>query len=188
MQRDFVIQQLKEEAQKVEKHLSQLQQDEPLTQAETEQFLYDVEKLYRNLAVYAHVLKTQGNLQVHLKIMQNAPLPEEPVAAEKMVQPPVPTPAQPVVAEQVEPAPVAVLEENTAFKKIEVSINDRFRIINELFAQSQSEFQAALQQLNSIHTLDESLFYLDSLKQIYKWKDDNQLVKTLYSLVNRRFS
>src|SRR6185312_5108845 len=84
-------------------------------------------------------------------------------------------------------APV-LTEENLSLKKIEFSINDRFRVINELFAQSQHEFQAALQQLNSINTLDESLFYLNSLKPIYSWKDDNQLVKTLYNLVNKRFS
>jgi len=193
MQRDFVIQQLKEEAKKVEKHLLQLEQDEPLTQAEAEQFLSDVEKLYRNLSVYAHVLKTQGNLQVHLKIMQSvtkAEEPAEPVAAvaptpEKAVEP---MPEIIVEEKKEEPAPLTPHEENPVLKKIEFSINDRFRVINELFAQSQQEFQAALQQLNSINTRDESIFYLDSLKQIYNWKDDNQLVKTLYGLVHKRFS
>jgi hypothetical protein len=185
MQRDFVIQQLKEEAQKVEKHLLKLQQDEPLTQAETEQFLSDVEKLYRNLSVYAHVLKTQGNLQVHLKIMQSVPPVEEPVVS--IEKAPEPAPELKFEEKTEENVPV-LTEENLSFKKIEFSINDRFRVINELFAQSQQEFQAALQQLNSIYTLDETIFYLDSLKQIYNWKADNQLVKTLYSLANKRFS
>ena len=193
MQRDFVIQQLKEEAKNVDQHVTQLLQNESLTQAEAEQFLSDVEKLYRNLSVYAHVLKTQGNLQVHLKIMQSVPLVEEPVA-----------PIIPIVAvtpeKTTEPAPDINFEEKkegisptsheeiTSFKKIEFSINDRFRVINELFFQNPKEFETAFQQLNSINTLDETLFYLDSLKQIYNWKDDNQLVKNLYSLANKRFS
>jgi hypothetical protein len=185
MQRDFVIQQLKEEAKKVEKHLLQLGQDESLTQAEVEQFLSDVEKLYRNLSVYAHVLKTQGNLQVHLKIMQSVPPAEEPVVVIEKTAAPTP---ELNFEEKTEEITQILAEENPSLKKIEFSINDRFRVINELFAQSQQEFQAALQQLNSIYTLDEALFYLNSLKQIYNWKDDNQLVKTLYSLANKRFS
>jgi hypothetical protein len=189
MQRDFVIQQLKEEARKVEKYILQLEQDEALTQAETEQFLNDVEKLYRNLSVYAHVLKTQGNLQVHLKIMQSVPPPaEEPVIAEKTAEPAPELNFEEKIEEKPQETPPVLAEESIILKKIEFSINDRFRVINELFAQSQHEFQAALQQLNSINTMDETLFYLNSLKQIYNWKDDNQLVKTLYSLANKRFS
>jgi hypothetical protein len=188
MQRDFVIQQLKEEAKKVEKYILQLEQDEALTQAETEQFLSDVEKLYRNLSVYAHVLKTQGNLQVHLKIMQSVPPVEEPVVIEKIAEPTPELNFEEKIEEKAPEIAPVLTEEHFSLKKIEFSINDRFRVINELFAQSQHEFQAALQQLNSIYTLDESLFYLNSLKQIYNWKDDNQLVKTLYSLANKRFS
>jgi len=189
MQRDFVIQQLKEEAKNVEKYILQLVQDEALTQAETEQFLSDVEKLYRNLSVYAHVLKTQGNLQVHLKIMQSVPPPDqEPAVTEKIAEPTPELNFEEKIEEKAPEIAPVLIEENLSLKKIEFSINDRFRVINELFAQSQHEFQAALQQLNSINTLDESLFYLNSLKQIYNWKDDNQLVKTLYSLTNKRFS
>jgi hypothetical protein len=194
MQRDFVIQQLKEEAKKVEKHLLQLEQDELLTRVEAELFLSDVEKLYRNLSVYAHVLKTQGDLQVHLKIMQSVPKVEEakeggvialeiPVVPEKVAEK---APEINFEEKKEESIPVSN-EENLDLKKIEFSINDRFRVINELFFQSQQEFQAALQQLNSINTLEETQFYLESLKQIYNWKDDNQLVKTLYSLANKRF-
>ena len=192
MQRDFVIQQLKEEAKKVEKHILQLEQDEQLTLAESEQFLNDVEKLYRNLSVYAHVLKTQeesADMKVHLKIMQSVPLAEEPVAPIVSEISENITESAPEInfEEKKEETPPVVNEENLSLKKIEFSINDRFRVINELFFQNPKEFETALQQLNAIYTIDETLFYLDSLKQIYNWKDDNQLVKTLYSLANKRF-
>ncbi len=188
MQRDFVIQQLKEEAKNVEQHVTQLLQNESLTQAEAEHFLSEVEKLYRNLAVYAHVLKTQGNLQVHLKIMQSVPpVVEEPIVP--VVEEEITPPKSEIKVETIEkPANPVSQEESPSLKKIEFSINDRFRVINELFFQNPKEFETAFQQLNSINTLDETLFYLDSLKQIYNWKDDNQLVKTLYSLANKRFS
>lgn len=189
MQRDLVIQQLKEEAKKVEQHLVQLQQDEQLTRTEAEQFLNDVEKLYRSLAVYAHVLKNQGDLQVHLKIMQSVPPIETPPVTEKKEEPvqPKEEPVQLTIEEKVEEIISITTKENPPIKRIEFSINDRFRIINELFFQSQQEFQAALQQLNAISTLDESIFYLDSLKEIYNWKPNNDLVKNIYALVNKRF-
>ena len=195
MQTNFVIQQVKEEAKKIEQHLMQLQQDEQLTHHEAEQFLTDIEKLYRRLAVYVHTLKQQeigGDLKVHLKIMQHTPA-IEPVTTEpeKTVEPT----QQPVVQEvKEEPVtsktgePVSSLPETQLhLKKIEFNINDKFRIINELFLQSQPEFQAAMQQINSIGNLEESIFYLDSLKPIYNWKDDHALVKNLYSLVHKRF-
>jgi hypothetical protein len=191
MQRDLVIQQLKEEAKKIEQHLLQLQQDEQLTRAEAEQFLSDVEKLYRNLAVYAYMLKNQGDLQVHLKIMQSVPPIETPPVIEKkedVVQLPIEEPVHLTIEERVEEIISITTKENPVLKRIEFSINDRFRIINELFFQSQPEFQAAMQQLNAISTLEESIFYLNSLKEIYNWKLNNDLVKTIYALVNKRFS
>src|SRR6185437_11106122 len=148
-------------------------------------------KLYRRLSVYAHLLKTQeesADMKVHLKIMQSVPVAEEPAVTEKVVNPTPELKFEEKIEEKAEEIVSVSTEENLSLKKIEFSINDRFRVINELFAQSQHEFQAALQQLNSIYTLDETLFYLNSLKQIYNWKDDNQLVKTLYSLANKRFS
>ncbi len=183
MQRDLVIQQLKEEAKKVEQHLLQLRQDELFTRTEAEQFLSDVEKLYRSLAVYAHVLKNQGDLQVHLKIMQSVPPIEVPPVIEKKEEP-----VQLTIEEKVEEIIATETKENVNLKRIEFSINDRFRIINELFEQSQTEFRAALQQINAITTLEESMFYLDSLREVYGWKKDSDLVKSIYTMVNKRFA
>ncbi|MHB8260206.1 MAG: hypothetical protein ACYDCN_12270 [Bacteroidia bacterium] len=131
MQRDLVVQQLKEESKKVEKHLFHLEQDEPLTRAEAEQFLIAVEKLYRNLAVYAHILKNNGDLEVHLKIMQNVPLIETHPTLEKKEDT-----IQLTIEETLgEIMPIAT-KETSPLKGIEFSINDKYRIINELFSQS----------------------------------------------------
>lgn len=182
MQRDLVIQQLKEEAQKVAQHATRFEQDGVLKRIEAEQFLNDVEKLYRNLAVYTHVLKHQGDLQVHLKIMQSVAPAETPTIPEEKEEP-----VQLTIEEKVEEIMAKETKENTNLKRVEFSINDRFRVINELFFHSQQEFQVALQQLNAISTIEESIFYLDSLKQIYGWKSDGDLVKTFYAMVNKRF-
>lgn len=183
MQRDLVIQQLKEDAKKVGYYLDQVEQDVQFTQTETERFLSDIEKLYRNLSVYSYLIKTQGNLEVHLKIMQTVPQVETYPIIEKKEEP-----VQLTIEEKVEEIITSVTKEEPVLKRIEFSINDRFRIINELFYQSQQEFQAALQQLNSITTLEETNFYLDSLREIYNWKKDADLVKTIYALAQKRFS
>jgi hypothetical protein len=72
-------------------------------------------------------------------------------------------------------------------KKIEFSINDKFRIINELFGQSQIEFNTAIEQLNSCISLEESENYLHNLKIIYNWKINSPLVKVLFAINHKRF-
>lgn len=175
-----VLEHIREEAQKMKHYLHQLENDQHLTSAEAHELLGHVENMYRNLCVYAHTLKNHelsGDLQVHMKIMQTVSA-EKDVAAEKVVEP----------LKEVKEEKVAPLEEGTILRKIELSINNRFRIANELFNQNQLEFNAAFQQLNSINTLEGALRYLESLKQVYNWKEENPLVKNFYALVQKRFA
>jgi hypothetical protein len=183
MQKEFILNQLKEAAAKVKGYIAQLESDEHFIHTEAEEFLVQVEKLYRNLSVYEHSLKNSelaGDLKVHLKIMQTVTNIESSAVAEKISEP---------VAEEKQEMPVKSKKEDTGvLKTIELSINNKFRISNELFAQSQIEFQAALQQLNSMSSSEEAGRYLDSLKHVYNWKDENPLVKSFYALVQKRFS
>ncbi|MGZ3866031.1 MAG: hypothetical protein ACXVNR_06175 [Bacteroidia bacterium] len=183
MQKHLILNQLKEAAAKAKGYIAQLEADELFSHDETEEFLKQVEKMYRNLSVYEHLLKSTelaGDLNVHLKIMQTVTNIESNEAAEKIVEP---------VVELKQEAPVEVKkEEGAILKTIELSINNKFRVANELFAQSQVELQAALQQLNTMTNQEDASRYLDSLKQIYKWKDENPQVKSFYALVQKRFA
>jgi hypothetical protein len=73
------------------------------------------------------------------------------------------------------------------FKKMEIGINDKFRIMNELFGQSQLEYSTALEQLNLCENLEESENYLNNLSVLYQWKQDAPLVKTLFAINHKRF-
>ncbi len=73
------------------------------------------------------------------------------------------------------------------FKKMEIGINDKFRIMNELFGQSQLEYSTALEQLNLCENLEESENYLNNLSVLYQWKQDAPLVKTLFAFNHKRF-
>ena len=68
-----------------------------------------------------------------------------------------------------------------------IGINDKFRFINELFSQNSSEYHIALEQLNNVSTWNEAEIYLNSLKNVYEWKDSAEVVKYFYSTVKKRF-
>lgn len=183
MQSETVLKHIREEAEKIKGFLLQLESDPHLTADEASNFLSHIERIYRGLAAYTYMVKNQemgSDLQVHMKIMQTVAGIENNVAAELVNETPPP--------EQKEEKAVDRDLGEVALRKIELSINNKFRISNELFNQSQLEFNAALQQLNSMNTQEEAMRYLDSLKQIYKWKDENPLVKNFYALVQKRFS
>ncbi len=180
MQREFILAQMKEAAEKVKINIDQLEKEGHFTHEEAEVFLVQVEKLYRNLSVYSYALKNQevaSDLKVHMKIMQNVTSIEANVVSEKIIEP-----VREEKAVEVKNVDSAIL------RKIELSINNRFRIANELFSQNQLEFEAALQQLNSISTINEAERYLNSLRQVYKWKEENPLVISFYALVRKRFA
>jgi hypothetical protein len=75
-----------------------------------------------------------------------------------------------------------------AVKKLEIGINDKFRMINELFSQSNVEYTTAIEQLNICSSLEESENYLNNLMDLYNWKNESPIVKTLYAINQKRFA
>lgn len=68
-----------------------------------------------------------------------------------------------------------------------IGINDKFRFINELFKQNNSEYNIALEQLSAVQSWHDAEVYLNSLKNLYDWQDDSEVVKYFYSIVKKRF-
>ncbi len=88
----------------------------------------------------------------------------------------------------------SIISENTweqstkaDYPKFIININDKFRIINELFLGNSTECNIAVEQLNSLHSSTEATVYLRELKGIYKWNDESEMVKKLTDLVQKRF-
>jgi hypothetical protein len=73
------------------------------------------------------------------------------------------------------------------YTPVAIGINDKFRFINELFKQNAPEYNIAIEQLNVLHSWNEAEVYLNSLKNIYNWKDNSEVVHLLYSMVKKRF-
>src|ERR1035437_5958559 len=69
-----------------------------------------------------------------------------------------------------------------------IGINDKFQFANELFAGNMLEYNIAIQQLNAAETLESAMDYFSNLQQLYEWDADNETVKRLLDLVDRRYS
>lgn len=112
------------------------------------------------------------------------PKKEEPKAAsivskESQVVPEITTEDKNTVPEKEENLkPVAPLS---------VGINDKFRFINELFAQNSVEYNIAVEQINNLKNWSDTEIYLNSLKNVYDWKENLEVVKYFYFVVKKRF-
>ena len=73
-------------------------------------------------------------------------------------------------------------------KKLEISLNEKFRFINELFQQNATEYGLAIDQLNNCTNWADAESYLLGLKSVYDWKDQNESYKRFRELSKNRFS
>lgn len=71
--------------------------------------------------------------------------------------------------------------------KAAIGINEKFQFINELFDGNMQEYNAALTQLDTLANFDEALVYTDSLRDIYRWKDDSPVLNNFMDLLKRRY-
>ncbi|MCW3103207.1 MAG: hypothetical protein JWO09_1647 [Bacteroidetes bacterium] len=69
-----------------------------------------------------------------------------------------------------------------------IGINDKFQFANELFGGNMQEYEIAVQQLNTAETIDSATEYFMSIQQLYSWNNENETVKRLFDLVERRYS
>ena len=205
------LQELKTAIEKFEKHPS------PSTQyaEQLHSAIHQANKLVSAFLVLKEHKDVSPDLNLHLKLM-NVPTPEEKTAIiepikEQVIEPapivikedtsinsvdvkPVEEIKTPIIEKVIEPEVERVqsqVAETPAVKelpKIAISINDKFRFINELFAANAVEYNIAIEQINTVNSLSELNNYLNGLKQIYAWKEDNEVVKNLYSLAQKRFS
>ncbi|MCD6067814.1 MAG: hypothetical protein K0S33_2640 [Bacteroidetes bacterium] len=215
MQKKVLAEKMREQAEKLLKLLPLLSSPENLNLSvkEIENTLHESEQLIRILSAYKFVSEQKeqfSDLNVHLKIMENINKQEEVRTVTEIADPDSsqeektvkPEPAvitaakpEPVTAKKPEPQKISSehKEEKTGEskvimrKKVEFGINDKYRMINELFHQSASEFSAALDQLNLTETPEDAENYLENLKNLYSWKPEHPLVKMIYSLTQKRF-
>lgn len=198
------LQELKTAIDKFEKHPS------PSTQyaEQLHNAIHQTNKLVSAFLVLKEHKDVSPDLNLHIKLM-NVPTQTEKAAIiepskEQVVEPtvvlvkedvkPIEEVKLPVIEKVTEPVaektPAQVTETpiTKELPKITININDKFRFINELFASNATEYNIAIEQINVVSTIHELNNYLNGLKSIYEWKEDNEVVKNLFALAQKRFS
>lgn len=150
--------------------------------------------LQENLAVYKYNKSNKElspSFNLHSKISEIEVKEKEPVIVPTPEVKPIIPVVEEKVVEQTPPPPPVVQEEpvKPAVKvaPLSVGLNDKFRFINELFSQNNSEYGIALEQLNNLGNWRDTEIYLNSLRDLYDWKPNQEVVKYLYALAKKRF-
>jgi hypothetical protein len=139
--------------------------------------------LQESLAVYKHQKQEKElspSFNIHAKVSEKK-IPEDGSFKKE-------TPG--VKSEPVKQADLHRTESSTpkVYPPMTIGINDKFRFINELFKQNNGEYNIAIEQLNALNSWHEAELYLNSLKMIYNWKDNSEIVVFLYSQAKKRFA
>lgn len=142
--------------------------------------------LQGKLSVYKH-LKTTTEISpsfgIHSKVSEASVAKEEVKIAEVIIES-TPEIQKPVFNEAIH----AERKSEAPSKKLEISLNEKFRFINELFQQNATEYGLAIDQLNNCANWADADSYLLGLKSVYDWKDHNDSYKRLRELSKNRFS
>jgi hypothetical protein len=67
-----------------------------------------------------------------------------------------------------------------------IGINDKFQFITELFEGNENEYSAALNQLNTYPSYLEAEAFLNSIRSLYKWKEDNTFADKFLKIVRKK--
>jgi len=144
---------------------------------------HQMNDLLELLSVYKH-LKTNNEIEpgfnLHAKVSEKAVAIEEIKETVKSTH----IQAEPVASPQPPAQPASALQRSQPLK---IGINDKFRLINELFSQNNSEYSIVMEQLQNLKTWHESEIYLNSLKNVYNWRENSEVVKYFYGLVKKSF-
>lgn len=192
--------------------LNKINFDEELGLIKIEELLIELNTTNKVLSVYEFILNQQEispEINLHLKIMEDQvdkttaliesvdvvkdPAPEiiEEITFQSQNLPPVVSSVEELNTSpqnnNISPEPETKSESTKSKRKLEISINDKFRIQNELFGQSQQEYNIAVEQLNNIETQKEAEIYLNSLCELYTWNVESPVYKTILRIVHKRF-
>lgn len=195
MQTDILLKQIQQHIQRVKQGLEEfeaaIQPDSEMSEALNN----ELNNLGKLVGAYSFIKQQQEispRLDLHMKVSEKLQSPETREEPQKEETQPV---KQPVIPEMkhtahvpdVQPVKTEQSGQQNEYPKINVSINDKFRFINDLFKSNAVEYGIAIEQINSIGNWHDTQVYLNGLKHIYGWDEDNEMVKKIFSLGQKRF-
>jgi hypothetical protein len=201
----------------IKEHSDNMGDKEHIPQQEFELILHEIEKLYQKAIVYNHLNNSLERISVESPAEKNDGLSgtlssrsetTEPLilamdevapvdstveivdmASEKLGQEKIPEKKEELLVEKtVIPSINKIQKLPIADISKAIGINDKFQFANELFAGNMQEYSVAVQQLNSLESLEAAMDYFSNLQMLYAWDLENQTVKRFLELVDRRYS
>lgn len=70
--------------------------------------------------------------------------------------------------------------------KLLIGINDKFLLINNLFARNDQEYKASIEHLNSLHSFEDATTYMKFLAQKHSWNIESYAFVRLLQIVEKR--
>jgi hypothetical protein len=202
MQTDILLKQIHERIGQLEEKIRDFRAALKPDSTQADSLNDEAQKLVRLLGAYTFISQQHElspRLDLHLKVAEK--IQDIPVAEKKQepVQPEIKPPVQPEVKADIRPEPVKEPVQQTIVLEtpvkpasttspLQIGINDKFRFINELFKSNAVEYGIAVEQINAITNWNDTLVYLNGLKNIYSWQEDHEMVKKLFELSKKRFA
>ena len=194
MQTDLLFKQLTTSLAELKIAIEKFEKHTPPSAAHADQLHNAITQSNKLVSAYL-VLKEQHEvspeLNLHLKLMEVVPPVEMIEVLKTQLEEPIEVVEEKITIQQpvkIDEPIVEVSIQQNSYPKLNININDKFRFINELFSGNANEYNIAIEQLNSANSKEDAITYFNGLKGIYLWKEDNELVKVLNSLIEKRFS
>lgn len=209
MQTDLLFKQLNSSLSELKAAIDKFEKHSPPSTSYTEQLykaITETNKLISAYSVFKEQNEVSPDLNIHLKLMEveETKVIMNEIQSPKEIEKPIEkveiiiqtneikaaevVPVKEPVLEQSNPIINSNITNDSNLPKLNININDKFRFINELFSSNSNEYIIAIEQLNQSKTLIDATKYFNGLKEIYLWKEDNELVKTLFRLIEKRFA
>lgn len=154
-----------------------------------EKLQQQLNSLQENLAVYKYNKinkEISPSFSIHAKVSEKE-LPKETVEElKKEIKVTIHEEKPEILQPKIEPKTEEVNESKIILPML-IGINDKFRFINELFKQNNSEYSIALEQLNALKNWNDTEIYLNSLKTLYQWKENSEVANLFFLLAKKRF-
>jgi len=155
-----------------------------------EQLQTQLNALQENTAIYKYNKlnkEISPSFNIHVKVSQNESV-EPRTKANFIEEGEEKSEATPVEQRIFDPEILQAAEnKQKIYANLVINLNDKFRFINELYAQNTSEYHIALEQLNTLKNWLDTEIYLNSLKSLYEWDGNDEVVKYFYQIVKKRF-
>ncbi len=200
MQTDILLRQIQQRISQVKASLEAFGSAVQPTSEDSDRLHSELNDLGKLVGAYTFIKQQQElspRLDLHMKVAEKLQaMPEQEIQVQDHQHT---TPARQeetvvttvTVTEQVVTEPVKTGHTNTEppqqHPKINVSLNEKFRFINDLFKSNAVEYGIAIEQINAIGNWHDTQVYLNGLKNIYSWPEDHDMVKRIYELGRKRF-